>query len=393
MPRVPRRADFVRLVAALSLSALSSLGCAARSAEPAAAPGPPALVQVHPVIVTTSDAALEPELAQRGERALMEQRWSDAIDAYRTLVLANPTAEHLPEYMFDLALALEGAQSRIEARDAFLAVAARFPDGPRARSALVRAASLDAYIEDWKALASIGDALLARGDLEDIDRIVALGSRGLARVELGEDTKASKDILDGLELSDQLHYGARDVLPVAVAQLRFALGELRRIRSERITLDPVPPDFVEQLELRCGGLLEAQAAYAMAVRSIDPHWAAMSGYRVGEMYRTLHKVLVQIPPPETSRTDKQKQVFYAFMHVRYRVLLEKGLRELDQTIALGERTNDSSAWIQRAREAKADMDTALEDEKAQIARMPFTEADLNAALDILQKRTAPKPAR
>lgn len=379
----------------LPLGALALAGCAAAPVPPAA-PVAPTHVEVRPFIITPDGGGTEAELAARGERALMEQRWGDAADAYRTLVAANPTPEHLPEYLFDLGLAYEGMQDREHARDTFLGLAQRFPDGPKARSALVRAASLDAYVEDWNALAAIGDMLLARSDLEPIDRIVALGSRGLARVELGDDAGASKDIFDGLEIADQLHYGARDVLPVAVAQLRFALGELRRIRSERIRFDPLPPDFLDKMEERCGGLLEAQAAYAMAVRSIDPHWAAMSGYRVGEMYRALHRDLVAIPPPATSKTEKQKQMFYAFMHVRYRILLEKGLREMEQTVALGERTADSSAWIERAREARQEMQTALDDEKAQIARMPFTETDVNAALDILEKRTAaasaPAPA-
>jgi hypothetical protein len=284
---------------------------------------------------------------------------------------------------------MEGLQDRPKARDAFIELVRRFPDRPKARAALVRAASLDAYLEDWTALESIGDALLARPDAEDMDRVVGLGARGLARIELGDDVRASTDIHDGLDLSDQLHYGARDVLPVAVAQLRFALGELRRTRSERIRFDPLPPDFLDRLDERCGGLLEAQAAYALAVRSIDPHWAAMAGYRVGAMYRALHRDLMQIPPPSTSKTPRQKQVFYAFMHVRYRVLLEKGVREMDQTIALGERTSDSSAWMQRAREAKAEMDTALADERAQIERMPFTEAEVNAALELLKRKTAP----
>lgn len=381
-----RRSPFV-----LAASALALAGCAARVAP--SAPVAPTHVELRPIIVTPDDAATETELAARGERALMEQRWQDAVDAYRTLVAADATPEHLPEYLFDLGLALEGMQDRAHARDAFLDLARRFPEGAKARSALVRAASLDAYLEDWRALEGIGDTMLARTDLEDVDRLVALGARGLARVELGDDTGGSKDILDGLDLADQLHYGARDVLPVAVAQLRFALGEMRRIRSERITFDPVPPDFLDKLDERCGGLLEAQAAYAMAVRSIDPHWAAMSGYRVGEMYRALHRDLMQIPPPATSKTEKQKQMFYAFMHVRYRILLEKGLREMEQTVALGERTADSSPWIERAREAQQEMQTALDDEKAQIARMPFTEADVNAALDILKKKTAkaPKP--
>jgi tetratricopeptide (TPR) repeat protein len=371
----------------LPVGSLALAGCAAAPVPPAV-PVAPTHVEVRPIIVTPDDAATEAELAARGERALMEQRWQDAVDAYRTLVAANQTPAHLPEYLFDLGLAFEGMQDREHARDTFLGLARRFPDGPKARSALVRASSLDAYLEDWDALAGIGDMLLARSDLEPVDRIVALGSRGLARVELGDDTGASKDIFDGLEIADQLHYGARDVLPVAVAQLRFALGELRRIRSERIRFDPLPPDFLDKMDERCGLLLEAQAAYAMAVRSIDPHWAAMSGYRVGEMYRELHRDLVAIPPPATSKTEKQKQMFYAFMHVRYRILLEKGLREMEQTVALGERTADSSAWIERAREARQEMQTALDDEKAQIARMPFTEADVNAALDILKKRTA-----
>ena len=251
----------------------------------------------------------------------------------------------------------------------------------------MRAATLDAYLEDWKALETIGDTLLARGDLDDVDRILALGARGLARVELDDDMAGSTDIHEGLDRADQLHYGERDVLPVAVAQLRFGLGELRRIRSERIKFEPLPPDFIAKLEERCADLLEAQAAYSQAVRSIDPHLAAMSGYRVGEMYRVLHRDLMQIPPPATSKTSQQKNVFYAFMHIRYRILLEKGLREMEQTVALGERTSDASSWITRARDARSEMQTALADEKAQIEKMPFTEEEVKKALEILQKRT------
>jgi len=367
------------------------MACAGASRVPSTPLAPPAHIDAEARIVTPGEITTEPELATRGERALMEQRWQDAADAYRTLVAANPAGPHVADYTFDLGLALEGLQQRTQARDVFLELAHRFPGDTKARASLVRAASLDAYLEDWKALAAIGDALMVRGDLDDLDRIVALGSRGLARVELGEDGAASKDILDGLELADQLHYGARDVLPVAVAQLRFALGEVRRTRSERITFDPRAPDFTDtftqKIEERAGGLLDAQAAYAMAVRSIDPHWAAMAGYRVGEMYRVLHRDLMQIPPPARSRTERQKQMFFAFMHISYRTLLEKGLRELEQTVALGERTADSSPWIQRARDAREEMRTALADEKAQIDKMPFTEDEVRAALGLLQKKT------
>ncbi|HXN34500.1 MAG TPA: hypothetical protein VN894_21715 [Polyangiaceae bacterium] len=359
--------------------------CASTPKPPPVAP--PQLIEAQPRIVTANEVTTEAELSRRAESALLAQRWREAADAYSMLFRADPNGPHASEYLFDRGLAVEGLEQRADARDTFLDLAGRFPGGPKARSALVRAATLDAYLEDWAALAAIGDALLARSDLDDVDHIVALGARGLARIELGDDKVASRDIHEGLDLADQLHYGERDVLPVAVAQLRFALGELRRVRSERIELDPLPVDFLAKLDERCAGLLDAQAAYAMAVRSIDSHWAAMAGYRVGEMYRALHRDLMRIPSPATSKTDRQKQIFFAFMHVRYRVLLEKGLREMQQTVALGERTTDASSWIQRAREAKDQMQTALADEKAQIDKMPFSEGEVKEALDQLQKKT------
>lgn len=380
----------VRLLLGVSLgAALPLAGCASRPPAPPAAPPP--VIQIQPAIVTPDEVTTEAELSGRAERALMEQRWQDAADAYSILVAADRDGPRAAERMFDLGLAYEGLQERVKARDVFLEVAQRFADGSRARGALVRAASLDAFLEDWPSLAKIGDALLARSDLDDVDRLVGLGARGLARVESNDDMAGSSDVLEGLDLADQLHYGARDVLPVAVAQLRFALGELRRIRSERIVFDPLPPDYLAKLEERCAGLLEAQEAYGLAVRSIDPHWAAMSGYRVGEMYRSLHRDLMQIPPPPASKTAKQKAIFFAFMHIRFRILLEKGVREMEQTVALGERTDDSSSWVTRAQAALAEMQTALADEKAQIEKMPFTEAEVKQALDILQKRAAAHP--
>ena len=339
-----------------------------------------------PRIVTATDVTTESELAARAERALIAGRWRDAAEAYETLFRADPDGPHAPEYLFDLGIALEGLQERSRARDTFLDLARRFSDASQARAALVRATTLDAYLEDWTALQNIGSELLARSDLEDVERLLALGARGLGRIELGDDAAASRDVYDALDLADLLHYGERDVLPVAVAQARFALGELRRIRSERIRFVPMPADFVDELEARCAGLLQAQAAYAQAVRSVDPHWAAMAGYRVGEMYRQLHRELTAIPPPPTAGTEHQRQAFFAFMHVRYRVLLQKGLREIEQTIALGERTSDSSAWIARAREAREEMQAALTDEQAQLEGMPFTEAEVKAVLDELEKK-------
>jgi tetratricopeptide (TPR) repeat protein len=347
-------------------------------------------IQTEERIVTANEVTTARELSLRAERALLEQRWDDAASALSLLVSAEPQSPNVPEWLMNLATAYEQAGARDKARSAVKRVYEEFPSAPQARPALLRAATLHAYLEEWPALEAIGDRILARSDVDDVDRIMGLGSRGLGRVEQGRDLLASPDILDGLDLADRTHYAAGNVLPVAVAHLRFALAEIRRVQSERIKFVPVPDNFLDKLERRSTLLLQAQASYADTVRSVDPHWAAMAGYRVGEMYRNYHRDVADIPAPAQAKTEKQKQIFYAFMHIRYRNLLLKGITQLEQTIALGERIGDKSSWIERAKTAKVEMDKAIAEEKETIAKFPFTEEHVQKALEELLAREQKK---
>jgi hypothetical protein len=164
---------------------------------------------------------------------------------------------------------------------------------------------------------------------------------------------------------------------------------VRRRRSEAITFVPVPASFAEALERRCQGLLDAQSAYTEAMRSLDAHWSAMAGYRIGQLYKELHRDVMQVPPPRSADTPRERQLFEGAMRLRYRVLLEKGQKMLAGTVRLGDRTGESSAWVLRARDAQREIELALADEQAALARLPFTEAELLAALDAL-KTAAPK---
>ncbi|WP_394843242.1 hypothetical protein LZC95_40100 [Pendulispora brunnea] len=359
---------------------------------------PPPPIRVPTQIVTPTLDGSEKELFERGERALLGQRWREAADIFETLVRLPPQESLAPSVLFDLASAYEGLEDRERARDRFREAAQRFPRDKVARPAWLRVLSLDVYLEQWKDLGDAAEALLAREDLDPVDRMTGLGARGLARIEAGDDVRAMIDVQNGLDLVEEHRYGMTGRLPVAASQLRFALGEIRRTRSERIqfvkpsangelpTAAAVSPDFLPKMEARCQGLLDAQAAYGDAMRSVDAHWIAMSGYRVGEMYKRLHRDLMSIPPTLLTKTDKQKSIFYAIMHLRYRVLLEKGLDMTKRTLILGEQQLDSSAWVRRAEEMKRDIEQALEEEKAIFATFPFTEQEVQGALDILKKK-------
>jgi hypothetical protein len=192
-------------------------------------------------------------------------------------------------------------------------------------------------------------------------------------------------VLVARDLVEKHRLGEAGKPPIELAPVSFALGEVRRKHSERIVFEPMPTNFADALEQRCQGLLDAQNAYQDAMRSLEAHWSAMAGYRVGQLYQQLHRDVTRIQPPAKADTLKRKQLFEGAMRLRYRILLEKGLKMMEATVRLGDRTGEASAWVGRARDAKRDLELSLEAEKRAMAKLPFTEAELQAALDSLKK--------
>jgi hypothetical protein len=235
----------------------------------------------------------------------------------------------------------------------------------------------------------MADLFMTRGDLQDVDRIEGYGAKALAIVEGGDPDGAERFVARGRDIIEALRLGEGGKVPVQVAQIFFALGEIRRVRGEAITFVPVPANFADALEQRCQLLLDAQSAYSDAMRSYDTHWPAMSGYRVGELYQKLHHDVIAIPAPSTATTTEKKRLFEGAMALRYRILLEKGLRMMDHTVMFGEKTGEASAWIDRARAAKRDIERALEEQKAKLAALPYSEKDLQKALDDLAAKSKP----
>src|SRR5580658_578319 len=385
---------------ALFAAILGSLAGVAGCAGPPAVVGPPAVPTTERTdsqIITPDEELSRRELLVRAKRAVEEGRWADAAHLLEILRAAARFEEggddaETSTILFDLGLAYEGMGDRVRARDKYHEVASRFPVSSSSRTALLRAAALHADMEEWGPLGETAGALLARTDLDAVDHMSSIGARALSLVELGDDVRAMRDVQNGLDEMESLGFGATGKLPPAAAQLRFALAEVRRVRSERIGFVPVTPDFLAKIEARCQGLLDAQNAYADTMRSEDPHWAAMSGYHVGAMYRALHRDLMAIPPTEESKTDSDKRLFFAMMHLRYRVLLEKGLEMMKRTSAFGSKNPEVLPWAAKADQARADMEQAIAEEKAIMATFPYSEETVQKALDILQKKALAKVA-
>jgi tetratricopeptide (TPR) repeat protein len=278
---------------------------------------------------------------------------------------------------------LDGAAAR------YFEVVRRYPGDATAREALVRSVRLLTYLERWEQAGKAADVLLARvNDLSPLERVVAYGGKALSLVFSGDPDAAEYFLSKGRDVVDGSSLDAAGALPRDLAGLYFALGELRRIRGEKIQFVPVPPNFPAVLEARCQLLLDAQSAYSDAMRAYDAHWSAMAGFRVGELYQKLHEELMRIPAPAAATTQARAQLFEGAMRLRYSVLLEKGLAMMQHTLTLAERTGEHSEWVAKAASAKAALERGVHEEQAALEKLPYSRAELERALEEVGKRSA-----
>ena len=381
--RHPRWAAAATLALALQTTACSGTTPGGKSAIDAHRSIP--IQELAPITIT---AFTTMELLAKLEQAralLLEGAYEEAAKDLDRLMRLAEDPQIIALAAHDAGMAYEGLGQRDVAIERYHELVSKYPAEPIAKNALVRLTRIYGHLERWKLLEVSAEQLLEREGLPVMDRIEGLGAMALALVEQDQIDRARIFVAKAQELIDLNGFGRSGAPPVQLAQVAFAEGELRRHESEKILLTPVPPNFGEVLEARCQGLLDAQAAYTEAMRSRDAHWSAMSGFRVGQLYQQLHREAMDIPPPKNVSL-KQQQLFEAAMRLRYRILLEKGLKMMDATVRLGDRTGEDSYWVGRARDARAALEQALQDEKAALSKAPYTEDEIRAALDKLKSQ-------
>jgi phage shock protein A len=57
-----------------------------------------------------------------------------------------------------------------------------------------------------------------------------------------------------------------------------------------------------------------------------------------------------------------------------------------RTIALEEKLGGASTWLVQANKTKASIEQAIDDEKAALAKLPYTEEEVNKTLEILKRK-------
>jgi len=378
----------------LLFASAATLACSgapvARPAKSAPARRSPPVLEVARQVVTPHESISVSELYERGEARARAGEWAAAaadLDRAYRLDSDGPLALGA---LFRAAEAWDLMKENERALERYEQVARRFPDHELGREALVRAMRLLCYLERWQRAGELADLFLTRErEPRPFDAVVAFSSKALALVARGDDSAAMRFVERGRDLIESRGLDMAGKVPRDLAQLYYALAEVRRIRAERIKFTPLPPNFTQRFEERCQLLLDAQSAYSDTMRAYDSHWSAMAGFRVGELYQSLHTDVMQIEPPKAASDERKRQLFEGAMRLRYAVLLSKAKGMMEHTLAMAARTGESSAWVARAEQAKLEIERAQAREQAALDRLPYTRQELQAALDRLARGLAP----
>ena len=384
--------DLCSSAAAACFCLLLGAGCGApaRTTEPprsaanhSSVPAPPSnKVQVPRTVVTSQGATDIPELFAHATNEGKAQHYQPAALEFQRAFELDPSGPLADKSLFESAEMYDLLGQNEAALSRYQQVARRFPDSDLDRVARVRALRLLTYLEQYQKAGELAELTASKyKDLLSFDQIAVLAARALARLAQDDDVQAELFIGKARDIIERENLDAAGRVPAELAPVYFALGEVRRVRAERMHFNPVPQNFAGALEQRCQLLLDAQGAYSDAMRAYDAHWSAMAGFRVGELYQKLHEELMQVPAPKTADSDRRRQLFEGAMRLRYSILLDKAKAMMDHTVALGDRTGEQSPWVLKARQARDAIVQATQAEHEALARLPYTREQLQAALD------------
>ncbi len=341
--------------------------------------------RVPATLVTRAGAVDTGQMFADGQTALRQGRPADAALLFDSIWEHDSEGVWAPRALMSGGLAHEATGDLEAATRRFEQLYRRFPSGDLALAALVRALRVRLHLGHFARAGELGVAL-EQGFVEapPLATILAGAARALALVERGQEPQATYHAARGMAVVDRYALDRAGRIPRDLAVLFYALGETRRLRAEAAHLAPEPSRFAAHLERRCELLLAAQSAYSDAMRAYDSHWSTLAGFRVGQLYESLHREVMQIPPPRPV-DQAEAHLFEGAMRLRYSVLLRKGLTMMQHTLAMAARTGERSVWVERTRLARADLERALDEEDAFLDSLPYTREQLREALERLRR--------
>jgi tetratricopeptide (TPR) repeat protein len=354
------RSFWIHVWIAASLFGCATGGGRPRTSDPSAQARPRRVVRGTEFTVVgrrdgTGDAYDARLLFDRASTALQTRRFDDALRDYERLVSEFASSPLAAAAQFNRGQCLQATNRPRDAIAAYTAAAtaasATGRDDELARDAWFRVAVVAEGASALDEIVTATDRVLAIRGLSLIDRVEALARQAAARLARGDRPGAQRAAQDAISLAPTPEAVSALGDDTFIAQARFVLAELSRTDAAAVVIridDTAGLDLA--IERRVQHVTHAHVLYNDAIRVGNPHWAAASGYAIGEMYRALYGAIVEAPLPCDWEAPAIR-IYRERTGRRLRPLVQGALRAWEATITMARRNAIAeNAWVQRTTE-------------------------------------------
>ncbi len=289
------------------------------------------------------------ELFERANAELDAGRCPEAVALYDRITGEFAASRYASAGYYNAGLCLAQLGQREAALLRFETLLQRLPEAPDVKHAAFQAGHLHADLQTWEQALGQANALLARSDLDASERVEAMALRSQALLGLNDLEQAEHQAQQALAYS-RTHGEemAHDSFYVAAAN--FVVAETLRLRAEGLAFpDTTQEEQREILLKRAQLLLDAQREYFNAIRYALPHWAAISGQRIGAMYEKLWRDIMAAPIPGTI-PEAVKTVYPQELAKMVKPLLRHAIRYWELALKMVEGSEQPVPWVQTTRE-------------------------------------------
>ncbi|MDP3276989.1 MAG: tetratricopeptide repeat protein [Deltaproteobacteria bacterium] len=300
----------------------------------------------------TGDAFDAQLLFDRAATAIATRHYDEAIADYDRLIEHFPTSPLIAAAHFNRGQCHQAASRPEQALQAYTSAvdSARGHNEALYRDALFRIAVVaESANRPPEVVRSTGQILqIAR--LSIIDRVEALAREAAAHLALGDRPAAQRAAEQAISLAPTPESVSAMGDDTFVGQARFVLAEISRTEASTIVVLVEDPSLELAIERRVQLVTHAHVLYNDAIRVGNPHFAAASGFAIGEMYQALYGSIVLAPLP-CEWDPPAIRIYRDRTARRLRPLIQGALRAWEATLDMARRNAiQDNAWVRRTAE-------------------------------------------
>ncbi len=295
-------------------------------------------------------------LLDRGNEAIAEERYADALAAYDQLLAEFPDSTVVPLALLNAGLAHESRQEWDLAVGRYRKVAGSKAPAEHVVDALMRIGVVDSERKRWGDAAVTFEQLLGRTGLTAPVRIEAMARLGYVLVEQKAFERAERVLEEAVQYAGTAGFAAGGQLDtdyyVAMACYYLANIPHRQALATPLRLEGGAGAGEEQLKKDLAAkrdlLKLAYDRYLVALKRRNAYWATAAGYQMSQMFKELWDEVVRAPIPP--RLTAQESGYYAReVHRFMRDHLDKAMRGHSNNVVLAEAYRTSTEWSEASR--------------------------------------------